>query len=194
MADPSDDELLKLIIEADDLLLREGEDPRGRSIAVIQRVMAKLGHHHSVSPILLTSPPPLTEKIRALHGSLYRRSDLAVGGLHGGIFMFRDVFARVTVPFMFGRVGIKPHEMTDLSDMQVRWLYSTEHDRRMFLDQFSDVFDFAGGISNLGKYKAPPKDSAEIFGLAAFQLQAAAAALSAAFDFRGAVQSALSLH
>ena len=105
--------------------------------------------------------------------------------------MFRDVFARVTVPIIFGRVGIKPHEMTDLSDMQVRWLYSIEHDRRMFLDQFSDIFDFAGGTSNLGKYKAPPKDSAGIFGLAAFQLQAAAAALSAAFDFRGAVQSAL---
>jgi hypothetical protein len=74
--------------------------------------------------------------------------------------------------------------MTDLSDMQVRWSYSIEHDRRVFLDQFSDIFDFAGGTSNLGKDKAPPQDSAGIFGLAAFQLQAAAAALSAAFDFR----------
>jgi hypothetical protein len=61
----------------------------------------------------------------------------------------------------------------------------------MYLDRFIDIFDVASGVGHLADYKVPPKESLEMFQLAAFQLQAAAAILSVAFDFRGAVQSAL---
>jgi hypothetical protein len=60
-----------------------------------------------------------------------------------------------------------------------------------FHDQFIDIFDFAGTMGRLGDYKMPPKEAQELFQLASFQLQAAAAALSVAFDFRGAIQSCL---
>lgn len=191
MSDIPDNELLKLIIEADDLLLREGMEPRGRSLTVIQNVMGSLGQVFSISPMHFANPPPLAQRIRALHTSLYRSSDFGVGGLHGGVFMFRDVFARITVPIIYGRVRLNPFEMTDLSEKQIQWMCSRDHDMHMFLDQFVDIYDFAGGTSSLGGYKTPPKEALDTFMLAAFQFQAAAAALSVAFDFRGAVQSAI---
>jgi hypothetical protein len=46
------------------------------------------------------------------------------------------------------------------------------------MDQFTDIFDFAGGVANLGQYKMPPKDALDIFQLAEFQFQAAAPAVS----------------
>jgi hypothetical protein len=116
---------------------------------------------------------------------------LAVGGIHGGIFMFRDVFARIDIPMAYGKVAIEPLKLTDLSDTQIKWLCSRSADLQMFLDQFTDIFDFAGSVATFGDYKRPTKEALEVFWLAAFQLQAAAAALSAAFDFRGAVQSAI---
>jgi len=189
MDDISDQELLKLIIEADDLLLQGGVSPQGRSLQVILKVMERLGHKDFVFAGIGKSP--FVDKISTLHASLYRPTDFAIGGLHGGIFMFRDVFARVTVPIIYGAPKINPFEMTDLSEKQLQWLCSRDQDMRMFLDQFIDIFDFAGGTNNLGDYEAPPKDALDIFMLAAFQLQGAAAALSVAFDSRGAVQSAL---
>jgi hypothetical protein len=105
--------------------------------------------------------------------------------------MFRDIFARISIPFGYGVMAINPLELTDLSATQVRWLCSREADLQMFQDQFIDIFDFAGGLGDFGDYKTPHKEALDVFRLAAFQLQAAAATLSVAFDFRGAVQSAL---
>jgi hypothetical protein len=141
--------------------------------------------------IMGSAAPSIVKRITRIHESLYRPSDLAVGGIHGGIFMFRDVFARISVPIVYGLVNIDPLKLNDFSPMQVKWLCSRPHELHMYLDQFTDIFDFAGGIGNLGQYKPPPQEALEIFWLAAFQFQSAAAALSVAFDFRGAVQSAI---
>jgi hypothetical protein len=80
--------------------------------------MKKLGY---VS-FAFTGPgaPPVVETIVRLHRSLYRPSDLAIGGIHGGIFMFRDVFARLSIPLAFGRVAIDHFTLTDLSRMQLK--------------------------------------------------------------------------
>ena len=119
------------------------------------------------------------------------KKGVAIIGVHGGVFMFRDVFARIYIPLGYGRVRIEPLALTDLSPTQIEWLCSRPEDLRMFSDQFTDIFDFAGGVAHLGNYKRPPPDALEIFRLAAFQLQAAAATLSVAFDPRGPIQSAL---
>jgi hypothetical protein len=189
MTEISDEGLLKLIVAADDEAFLQGESPKQRSLSVISTVMKRLSYVEFI--FAGAGTPPIFEKISNIHRSLYRRSDLAIGGIHGGIFMFRDVFARVSIPLAYGRIGIDPLTLTDFSPMQIKWLCSRPPDFHMFLDQFADIFDFAGGVGNLGNYKTPPKDALEVFWLAAFQLQAAAAALSVAFDHRGAVQSAL---
>lgn len=189
MIDPTDEQLQSLIVAADDEALQEGTEPRQRPFSVIPKVMEKLGYKEFVFGGQGTLP--IVDKIAALHRTLYRPSDLAIGGIHGGIFMFRDVFARVYVPIAFGHAAIDPFTLTDLSSNQLGWLGTRKYDLHMFLDQFMDIFDFGGGIGNYANYKTPPKEALEFFWLAAFQLQGAAASLSVAFDSRGAVQSAL---
>ena len=189
MTEMSDEELRELVALADEEALAEGASPFQRGIPVLVSVMKKLGHATFVFAGHATSP--LVQKIIAIHQSMYRPSDLGIGGIHGGIFMFRDVFARIDVPVILGRVAVKPLEMTDLSESQLKWLSFRPADLKMFYDQFSDIFDFAGVIAPFAGYKVPPKEALDLFRLASFQLQAAAAALSVAFDFRGAIQSAL---
>lgn len=185
----SDNELLELIIGADEEALSEGRSPKQRSMAVVSKVMTKLGYASFVMAGAGTSP--IVERLLAIHGSLYRGSDLAIGGIHGGVFMFRDVFGRISIPFGYGRMSVNPFQLTDLTETQLRWLNSRPQDVAIFLDQFIDIFDFAGGLGRLGDYKILTDDAQQILQLASFQLQAAAAALSVAFDFRGAIQSCL---
>ena len=189
MTEVTDERLRDLVIEADDQEFLEGKAPKARSLGVVSKVMNKLGYKGFV--LAGDGTPPIVERIWGVHSALYRPSDLAIGGVHGGIFMFRDVFARVHVPLLYGRAGIDPFKQTDLTPSQLEWLARRPDDLNMFIDQFTDIFDFGGGIGNYANYKTPPKEAMNFFVLAAFQLQGAAAALSVAFDFRGAVQSAL---
>jgi hypothetical protein len=185
----SDKELLDLIIEADEEALSEGRSPKQRGMAVVSKVMKKLGYASFVMAGAGTAP--VVQRILDIHRSLYRGSDLAIGGIHGGVFMFRDVFGRISIPFGYGQMSVNPFQLTNLTDTQLRWLNSRPQDVAIFLDQFIDIFDFAGALGRLGDYKMLPKEAHQIFRLASFQLQAAAAALSVAFDFRGAIQSSL---
>lgn len=187
--DKSDEDLLQLILEAEEESFAQGHDLKQRSWSVPSLVMKRLGYLGYV--MSGHGSPPVLERIHALHRSLYRPKDFAVGGMHGGIFMFRDVFCRFYIPIGFGRFAIKPLELTDMSPNQLKWLASRPDNLNRYIDQFANVFDFAGGTYGLGDYKQPPKEAKDFFHLAGFQLQAAAATLSVAFDFGGAVQSAI---
>lgn len=66
--------------------------------------------------------PVLLCRIRAIHQTLYRSKDVAVGGLHGGAFMFRGTAVEVRVPLFFGSVKIHPFEHNDLSPRHREWL------------------------------------------------------------------------
>ena len=92
-----------------------------------------------------------------MHSSLYRPSDIAIGAIHGGIFMFRDVFARVNIPTILGQCRLEPLSCTDLSERQKKWLSSRAADLQMFDDQFIDIFDFGGGIGHFFGYQQPPR-------------------------------------
>jgi hypothetical protein len=189
MDEISHNELFKLTIEADEKALQEGLEPRQRGLRVIAIVMERLNHRGYVA--VGHNTPEIVKKIHALHSSLYRPSDIAIGSIHGGIFMFRDVFARVDIPIILGQLRLDPLSCTNFSKTQMKWLSSSPAHFQMFNDQFIDIFDFGGGIGNFDGYRTPPTEALEIFWLSAFQFQAAAAALSVAFDFRGAIQSAL---
>ncbi|MBR0834122.1 hypothetical protein JQ612_13055 [Bradyrhizobium manausense] len=184
----ADSKLFELVVAADEEALAEGLSPKQRGMATVLKVMKKLGH---VFVMTGSGMSPVGERVLAIHRSLYRGSDLAIGGIHGGIYMFRDIFARIYIPFGYGRMSVNPFELTDFSEAQLRWLASRPQDEAAFHDQFIDIFDFAGALGRLGDYKMPPKEAQEMLQLASFQLQAAAAALSVAFDFRGAIQSCL---
>ncbi len=187
--DKSDDELFRMILEAEDESFAEGHDPKSRSLDVPSRVMRKLGYIGYV----MGGPgkPEVLKRIQAIHRSLYRRRDVGSGALHGGFFAFRGIYSQFYIPIMFGTVAIDPFKLTDLTENQLNWLASRETDLSRFLSQFADVFDFAGGTYGLADYKTPPREAHELFYLAGFQLQAAAAALCAAYDVRGAIQSSL---
>ncbi|MCK1492195.1 hypothetical protein IVB14_17645 [Bradyrhizobium sp. 180] len=189
MSDISKEQLRDLVIAADDESMAEGAAPNQRSLPIVSKVMKRLGYGGYI--MFGSGAHPMVAEILSVHSSLYRPKDLGMGGVHGGVFMFRDVFARISIPLGYGKLTLDPFTLTDLTQNQLGWLGTRPLDVQRFLDQFTDVMDFAGGIGNFGNYKLPPKAALEKFQLAAFQMQAAAAALSVAFDFRGAIQSAL---
>jgi hypothetical protein len=185
----TNEQLLRIILQVDDELLHDGIAPPQRTVHIIPKVMEKLGFQNFV--FLGTGAPDISRRIGSIHQSLYRQQDIATGGIHGGIFMFRDVFVRIDVPIIYGRVAIDPLALAQFNPMQARWIRDRPDDFKMFIDQFIDIFDFAGGIATMASYKRPPANVMDIIWLATFQFQAAAATLSAAFNARGAIQSSL---
>ena len=102
MTELEDPELWDLIWNLEDELLAEGLDPRQRCFHLPVRAMERLGY----ASFVLFGPhePALLRRIRTFHQTLYRTKDVAVGGLHGGVFMFRGVAVEVRVPLSFGSV------------------------------------------------------------------------------------------
>ena len=135
--------------------------------------------------------PPLLKRIQTLHTKLYRPKDVAVGGLHGGAFMFRGIATHVYIPLIYGRVAIDPFEYCDLSPPQIKWLHCSPSQERAYIVNFCNLFDFSASVHPMGDYGAVPQTALPMLQLAAFQTQSAAATLCAAFDERGAVQSSL---
>src|SRR5690349_2562834 len=95
--DPTDDELVRLLILADDAGFAAGEEPKRREFENVRRVMEQL-RPGSAYVIAGQHTPPLVRRIQALSRQLYRPEDIRVGGVHMGAFMFRDLFARLSVP------------------------------------------------------------------------------------------------
>lgn len=167
----------------------EGADPKDRSFHLPLRVMKDLGYQ--AYPLGGLGAPPVLERIRALHKTLFRPEDVGVGGIHAGAFMFRGIVAHFYIPVMYGQCRIDPFELCDLTDNQKRLLGRRTSDVESYCDTFGDVFDFAGAAIGLGDYEPPPEGSRPLLGLASFHLQAAAAILRSAFDERGSVQSSI---
>lgn len=186
---PDDNELFRMVLAAEDEADAQGMDPKQRSFWVPQRVMRALGYESFVMAGI--GKPEALNRIERLHERLYREKDVGVGGLHGGAFMFRGIATWIYIPIIYGQVNIDAFEFCDLNDMQKRWLASREESLNAYIETFSDLFDFAGGIGNLADYQHPPEAAMPLLGLSAFHLQSSAATLCSAFDPRGCVQSAI---
>lgn len=189
MRELDDKELWDLISTLEDELLADGFDPKQRHFHLPIKAMERLGY----SSFALFGPhePALLRRIRTLHETLYRTKDVAVGGLHGGAFMFRGIAVEVRIPLFFGSVRIHPFEHNDLSPRQKEWLASDSEQVEAYISTFCDIFDFSACLYSLGDYDKPPEAANHLLKLAAFQLQSAGATLCAAFDGRGAIQSSL---
>jgi hypothetical protein len=183
-------ELLPTVLAVDEEGLEAGRGPAQRAFDTAMKATERL---YPGRVIIMTGQGAGTEtdEIHDLIGKLYRPRDIGVGGLHVGVFMFRDIFARIEVPLSFGHNGFSPLRATDLNDTQKAWIQSRPQDFEGLCDQFIDLFDFGYGLEELGHTRLISDDSQLMMQLASFQLQAAASTLLTAFDRRGAVQAAL---
>jgi hypothetical protein len=189
MKDISDSQLLLLVEEVDEDGILAGEDVRSRSISNVRRVMSRLGIQQYVCAG--QGQHPLIPRIHYAMHQLYRPKDLAGGGLHVGAFLFRDIFARIEVRFAVGRVPVDPLKTTDLNELQIEMLVDRKHELSKYIDQFIDVYDFGWGSAEIGRSRQVGNDCRSLVGLSRFHSQAAAAVVTGAYDFRGAIQSAL---
>ncbi len=185
----SDDQLWGLILALEDELCAKGMAPKNRHFELPARAMERLGYRSFV--LSGSGAPPLLRRIEGMHATLYRRKDVAAGGVHGGAFMFRGIATNVHVPIAYGTVAIEPFSLCDLAARQIDWLRSSAGQEQAYLVNFCNLFDFAASLHPMGGYGVAPKPALPLLQLSALQTQGAAATLCAAFDERGAVQSAL---
>ena len=189
MQELNDQQIWELISAIEDELVANGLGPKQRHFHLPVKAMERLGYAN----FALSGPdePVLLRRIRAIHKTLYRTKDVAVGGLHGGAFMFRGIAVEVRVPLFFGSVQIRPLECNDLSTHQKEWLASDPKAVESYLSTFCDIFDFSACLYSFDGYGKPPEGAMHLLSLAAIQLQGAGATLCAADDERGAIQSSL---
>jgi hypothetical protein len=182
-------DLLPTILAVDEAGLQAGRDPSQRSFDTMMKA-SEILYPGRVFIMTGQGAGNEAEEIGDLVSKLYRPEDIGVGGMHIGVFMFRDIFVRMIAPYILGRTGVDFLKLTDLTDTQKHWVASRPGDMGALTDQFIDLFDFGYGLDELGHTRAVPPDCQTMMGLSSFQLQAAASTLLTAFDRRGAVQAA----
>lgn len=186
---PTIEELEQLAIEADDEGLANGEEPKQRAFRNVLRVLQKLGVD-GVS-VVGDRSPPIVRRVHAANERLFRLVDMQEGGIHLGFFMFRDLFASLYVPIIFGMPQVDFWSLLDFSDDQKRWIASDTDSLARFDDQCLDLMDFGYGFMEFGHTRQVSDYSKELIYRAHVQLEAAAATATSAFDYRGTLQNAL---
>ncbi|WP_155931538.1 hypothetical protein [Methylopila sp. 73B] len=134
--------------------------------------------------------PPIYERIYALYKSFYGKKAFASGG-HIGVYLFRDVYVRISVPHMYGEQAFDPLDAVDFTDLQRMVVQSSLSQAERCIDQVLDVLDIQYGSHII---KNPYKGIELVdryIDYSRLHLHAAAAILTGGYDGRGAVQSAL---
>jgi hypothetical protein len=186
--DLNDEQLLFLVGNTDKELFDSGIDIKRRSWEVPHAVMRKLGYTSFV--LAGVGTPKILERIRSTFNSIYRKQDIAMGG-HIGVFMYRDIFARIGVPHILGKVQINPFEFVELTPVQLRIIQTEPDQMDTCLDQFFDVADVQYGTQELRAPYATMELVVRFIGLSRLHLHSASAVLTGGYDHRGAVQAAL---
>jgi len=176
------------VVKTDADLFNQGLDIKQRDMEVSHRLMQHFGFEHYV--VFGAGKPAILERINAIFRSFYRPQDLASGG-HIGVFMCRDIFARIGIPVIFGSPKLDPFRYVELTPAQCLTIQQEPQELAIFMDQFTDVADIQYGISDLKRAFHGLELVGRFIGLSRLQLHAAAAILTGGYDFRGAVQCAL---
>ena len=135
MQEPSDQKIFELILELEDELLAEGFEPKERHFRLPVRAMEHLGYSSFV--VSGRHVPEVLSRIREIHGKLYRTKNVAIGGSHGGAFMFRGIAGSIHVPWLFGTAHIYPFAHSDFSPQQVKWLQSDPDEAEAYISTFT---------------------------------------------------------
>lgn len=165
-------------------LYRAGRDIKKRSWEVPRVVMERLGFNNYVASGI--GKPAILDRIETAFKSIYRQQDLAMGG-HIGVFMYRDIFARIAVPHIYGQVTINPLTFVELRPVQLQMIQTEPEEMETFLDQFSDVADIQYGTAELNTPFAKMELVTRFIDLARLHLHTAAAIVTGGYDYRGAV-------
>ena len=90
-----------------------------------------------------------------------------------------------------GRAFIDFWKMVDLNDEQKYWIAQDPAGLARFTDQAGDILDFGYGWMEFGHGRSIAPRAKDLIWRAHIQLEAAAATVTSAYDFRGTVQCAL---
>ncbi|MBD2493501.1 hypothetical protein [Nostoc sp. FACHB-280] len=179
-------DLMKLVIEVDDELIKESVEPFQRPLAAYMRIAQRLKPGSSC----ILESDPLFNAVNYIYGELYRPSDIHMPPMHIGAFMFRDVFFPLRIPLIFGSPVINPVDfLIDVPDIQKRWLLTDQQSGLAFFDQVIDLMDFVYGLDDLEKIGQVPNKTVEYWCLAKQQLEAAAATVLGSFNKYAVIQN-----
>lgn len=186
----TDEELFSTMIAVDQRLVDQGHNIHRRSMDVPRLTLLEYGIEEMV--IFMPGPRPKGpyQRVEDMFDAFYSRHDRATGG-HIGVLLFRDTFARVSLPRVYGTRAIKLIDSVDLTPLQKRAVMLDPVLHAMIVDQVIDVGDADTGFETLTHPKANDPLVIKLLNLSRFHLHATAAILTGGYDYRGAVQSAI---
>ena len=184
----SDEQLLQALMDVDHEHFEAGMEPNIRVFQNVPKALNRLGIQFMMGA---HSTPPDVERAFALNEMLFLENSTTSGGLHTGVFMYRDMFCRLTAPLGYGRAKFDFLKMTNLNALQQSWILNTEHEMLRLADQAMDILDFGYGCSEFGHARTLPDRSKDLIWRSHVQLESAAATAMYASDFRGSAQAAL---
>lgn len=176
-------ELLDVIQQVDDDLLAEEVDVRNRPIRAGSPISVKLE-----LPIMLDAAiDPIAAVIKHYYDLVYGKDHLAIGPLHVGALMIRDMFEEVYVPHIFGSVRIDAWDHVHRLDRQRLNLLGAlfPHELKVCGDQIADIFDFAFAVED--QRLSEPR-ARELLWLCKEQIEGACRTLLGSFSRRVAIQ------
>lgn len=168
-------DLIKLVIEVDDELIKEGVEPFKRPVIAYLKIVERLQPLNIPRPLF--GHDPLGNAVNKIYKDLYRQSDLSMPPMYLGAFMFRDIFLPLRIPLRYGSHAINPVDLLDAPEIPKQWLFDNKETGLAFFDQFIDLMDFANGLDDLEKEGKLPNDTVDYWYLAKQQMEAAAATL-----------------
>lgn len=179
-------DLFQPVIEVDNELIQEGAEPWQRPPIAYMRIAQRLQPGSSA----IWQYDPLLKAVNQIYAQLYRETDLHMPPMHAGAFMFRDIFFPLRIPRIFGSPSINPTDfLTDVPEIQKRWLFADQQIGLTFFDQVIDLMDFVYGLDDLEKAKKLPDKTIEWWYLAKQQLEAAAATILGSFNKYAVIQN-----
>lgn len=186
----TDAELFATMIAVDQRLMEQGYNVSRRSMEVPRLTLLEYGIEECVIFTAAPRPRGAYRRVEDMFEDFYSPHDRSMGG-HIGVFLFRDIFARVRLPRVYGTRAIKLIDCVDLTPLQQRAVTLDPVIHDMLMDQVIDVGDADYGFETLTHPKAREPLVTKLLNLSRFHLHATAAILTGGYDYRGAVQSAI---
>jgi len=185
--EPSDEELLFLIDEADRKLHLQGLHLSARKMRCVVEVCKQLGYTYSIG----VTSNPFVDRVRGLARNFFRPKDGGAPSIFTGLMIHLGFCFQVHVPITFGRVSIQPFDHTDATEWQLKRIFRVREDFEVCFGQLCDVWDVGTQLAPMDDKERLTGRIAELFDLASYHLTAAVSTVSQRSANRGAAQSAL---
>lgn len=182
------DNIEEAVVALDLRLFERGVDIEHRFNLVVIELLKMMGFLTTATTIYERSKEQI--EIENVLKRFYRPQDLAAGG-HIGVFMYRDIFARIRPPRAVGIVKIAPLDWVDLTPLQKKTIINEQENLRVFLEQFWCSMDIQSYYNFIPDKLENFELARKFIELARFNIHSSAAILTGGYDFRGAAQSSI---